>query len=213
MDEDEYFYDEKGHEGGDWHGSGGSSTGGWGGGGGGGGGGGNWGGKKDPFAPEAAPPRLNRTLTNYMLIDKDGLMLFCRQDCAAVPALVAYISGEDTAGHGFCVLCKTTDEARPAKMGTWSKFDGTAEKPAAVGYWPIGAPGSYRVRVKWQAGHYDYSKVKRAKFIIYGVSTGWLTMALKSWKTVATVTVGADYRLTVNGSPGKRDGNLQFLGS
>lgn len=213
MADDEFYRDEKEDGTGDWHIPGGYNPGGWGsGGGGGGGGGGGWAGG-DPFAPEAAPNRLNRTLTNYMLVDKDGLMLSCRQDCTAVPALVAYINGEDTGSHARCVLCKTTDEARPAKMGAWPKFDGTVEKPAAVGYWPVGVPGTYRVRVKWQAGHYDYSKIKRAKFIIYGVSTGWLTMALKSWTTVATVTVGADYRLTVNGSPGKRAGNLQFLES
>lgn len=213
MEDEEYYYNEKRPDGGSWifGGSSGGGGGGWGGGGGGGGGGG-WGGR-DPFAPVIAPPRVNRTLTGYMFLDKDGLLLSCRQDCAVVPALVAYINGEAAGGHGRCVLCKTTSEKRPAKMVIWAPFDGTANKPAAIGYWPIGAPGTYRVRVKWQAGHYDYSKIKRAKFYIYGVSTGWLTMALKSWTTVATVTVAEDYRLTVNGTPGHRAGNLQFLES
>lgn len=213
MDEDEYFFDEKGGEGGDWHWPGGPSTGGWGGGGGGGGGGGNWEGEKEQFDPVAEPLRLNRTLTNYMLADKDGLLLSCKQGCSTIPSLVGYITGENTFGHAQCVLVKTTGPARPAATSHWAGFDGTVNTPAMTAHWYYGQPGTYRVRVKWQAGHYDYSKIKRAKFYIYGVSTGWLTMALKSWTTVATVTVGADYRLTVNGVPGTRAGNLQLLES
>ena len=172
--------------------------------------GGSWGGRS-PFAPEAAPFRLNRTLSNRLLADADGRILFCRQACQVIPPLVAYISGEDTRGHGRCILLATTDQVRPASSSGWRGHDGTAYTVATVGYWPFGQPGSYRIRAKWQRGHYDYEKIKRAKFIVYGVSTGWVTLALTGWATIATVTVAEDFKLTVNGQPGKRTANKQFL--
>ena len=184
----------------------------WGGSGGGAGGGGD--GSYNPsglFDPTEEPPRINRTLSGCLLADSDGRILFCRQACKTIPALIAYIFGENTRGHGRCVLAATTDPMRPASSSGWPWHDGTAATVAMTAGWPFGQPGSYRVRARWQRGHYDYAKISRAKFVIYGVSTGWMTLPLSGWTTIATVIVSTDYRLTVNGMPGTRAGNQSLL--
>ncbi len=180
--------------------------GGWGGGGGGGGGGGDWGGIL--FPATQVPPALNRTAGGSLLLDGEGNLVSCAQKCAVIPALIFYLAGKDCAGHGRCVLCKLSDEARPLRSET---YPAAAGRPLGSWIWPLGAPGSYEVYAKWQAGHYDHAEIHDAKFVIYGVSTGWLTLPLNSYRRVAEITVDELYRLTVNGQPASLRGNKSFL--
>ena len=173
--------------------------------------GGSWGGGRDPVKPVPGLPRLNRTASGALLADADGRILRCRQSCRAIPALLAFLNRED-AGHGRCILVSSSDPQRPVSVSTWSGTAGSGATVAAVASWPFGGPGSYRIRAKWQRGHYDYNEISRAKFIVYGVSTGWVRLPLSGgWTTIATVVVAENFRITVNGSPGSITGNKPYL--
>ena len=141
----------------------------------------------------------------------DGRLLHCKQRCVVVPALLAWLSGEGCDSHYRCVLCKTSDPLRPVTMENIAGVVDTAKYPLVSGYWRLGAPGTYRVYAKWQAGHYDYRKIKNVKFRIYGVSTGWRMLPLTHWLQIATVTVDERYHITVNGQVAKRAGNQSTL--
>ena len=154
---------------------------------------------------------LNRTASGALLADADGRIVFCRQSCPETPPLAAYIAGENTRGHGRCILIATSDPMRPASYSSWTGHDGTPATVAAIASWPLGPPGDYRIRARWQGGHYDYEKISQVKFLIYGISTGWLTLPLSGWATIATVIVADNYMITVNGQPGLRTGNKQLL--
>ena len=218
-EEKEYYRDERPEEekltGGWIYPGGGWWQGAWGhgGGGGGGGGGGAWGsgGPGGMFDPSSAPPALNLTTGGYLLADGDGRLLHCKQWCVVVPALLAWLSGEGCDSHYRCVLCKTSDPLRPVVMENIAGVVDTAKYPLVSGYWRLGAPGTYRVYAKWQAGHYDYRKIKNVKFQIYGVSTGWRTLPLTHWLQIATVTVDERYHIIVNGQVAKRAGNQSTL--
>ena len=217
-EEKEYYKDERPEEekltggwiypagGGGWGSSGGGS-------GGGGGGGGGWGedGYDGLFDPSPAPPALNLTTSGYLLVDGDGRLLHCKQQCVVVPALLAYLSGEGCDNHYRCVLCITSDPLRPVTMRNCPGVFVASELPLIMGHWRLGAPGTYRVYAKWQAGHYDYRKIKHVKFQIYGVSTGWRTLPLTHWLQIATVTVDERYHIIVNGQVAKRAGNQSTL--
>lgn len=191
-----------------WHGSWvGTGTGG----GGGGGPSGTWGGNHGMFDPSAAPAALNLTTGGFLLADRDGRLFCCRQNCVRIPALVAYLSGEDCESHFDCVLCKTLDPGRPVTMTRVPGASDATRHPMAMGYWRIGSPGTYRVYAKWQSGHYDYTKIRSVNFVIYGVSTGFIVLSLTNWKRIATVEVDEFYNITVNNFPGKRAGNQQYV--
>ena len=175
--------------------------------------GGTWDGRSGTFAPAAAPAALNLTAGGALLVDADGALLTCAQLCVEIPALIIYISGEDTRPHADCVLCRTTDPARPVRVLPYSGFDGKADTPAAVGFWPAGTPGTYKLRAKWQSGHYDYAKIRHVKFVVYGVSTGWETVPLSSWTDVATITISDTGGIIVDGQPGSLRSNKSILES
>ncbi len=204
---------------GGWGGGSSGGGGGWGGGGGGGGGGGDgngggWGGGGNlgfDFSPSPANVALNLTSGGDLLLDGDGNLVLCGQSCVTVPALIAYLTGEDCDSHWDCVLCKTTSSIRPAKLKRISGAASRESQPVLMSYWPLGEPGSYEIRAKWQEGHYDHREVKSVRFVIYGVSTGWQTLPLSRYQTIATVVVGEDYRITVNGQPAKLTGNRSIL--
>lgn len=173
--------------------------------------GGSWGGGRDPVKPVPGLPRLNRTASGALLADADGRILRCRQSCRAIPALLAFLNRED-AGHGRCILVSSSDPQRPVSVSTWSGTADSGATVAAVASWPFGGPGSYQIRAKWQRGHYDYNEISRAKFIVYGVSTGWVRLPISGgWTTIATVVVAENFRITVNGSPGSITGNKPYL--
>ena len=210
-DETEFFYDERNETlNGDWSlkTDGGFGGGGWGGDSSGGEpSGGGWG----DSGPKIAPWGLNLTQSGALFCDADGMLVTCRQRCKVIPAMLIYIAGENASAHRRCVLCRTSDPDRELELQAAAAYDGTSATPALTAGWPIGAPGSYRVRAKWQGGHYDHSKIFAMRFVIYGVSTGWMTIPLTRWRDIATVAVDDLHRLVVNGVPAKRAGNLTYL--
>ena len=180
----------------------------------GGSGGGAWGGNAGLFDPEIAPFRINQISSGALLADADGRILCCRQSCQRIPSLAAYIYGTGTAGHGRCILVTTTDSQRPVTASAWPRHDGTIATAAAVASWPFGQPGAYRIKSRWQRGHYDYEKISYVFFFIYGVATGWVRLPISGgWTTIATVVVAEDFKLTVNGQPGRLTGNRKILES
>ena len=72
-------------------------------------------------------------------------------------------------------------------------------------------PGRFELHMRWQGGHYDYSKISAVRIMVYGVDLGWVTLPLSRWMRVATVDVKDDYTIYVNHIKGSASGNLKFL--
>ncbi len=163
------------------------------------------------FHPQVAAAALNLTSSGCFLADADGRIVRCRQRCIVVPALAAYLSGEECEPHWRCVLLRTSDPGRPVRTARVPGVSDASRAPLLMGYWPLGGPGSYRVYAKWQRGHYDYAKIRSVKFFVYGVSTGWVTLPLGGWSRIASIVVDEKYGIMVNGQPGRLTGNRTIL--
>ncbi len=208
--------------GGGWGGGGGGgSTGGWGWTWGWGGGGGGGPGPEEPEEPEPGDqeeplkisiPLLKISRYGLLLTDFSKRLLTGSLDCSIVPAMVAYISGDEKREHTDCVLIRITDFMRKFSLEYPVKSEPEhASRPDIVGRFSWSRKGTFRVQAKWQAGHYSHAAVHNVKFIIYGVSTGYLTLPLTSWSDIAVITITDDYQVFVNKIKGRFNGNSPYV--
>lgn len=226
---DEFFFDEHPPDSG-WtppggeesEESGGCSWGSWtdgDGGGGGGGGGGNWGAETPETDPEEEMPEwaeetelFNRpflkTCPDGSLLT-DGVspeLLTGSLICVWPPQLLIWLSGEEANSHARCLIVRCS---RTLELNSGNNTENGG--PAFSGFFDWINPGKFELSAKWQAGHYDYSKINSARFAAFGVDLGYRVLPLQNFVRVMTVTVTENYEIYVNDIRGTLDGNKKFL--
>lgn len=217
---DDFYRDEHPSEpgGGGGGGSGGGSGGGWSGGGGGSGGGGSGGltgdwrpGEDEPWTgrwiweDDDGPslPYLRLSENGELLYDDDGYLLIGTERCKMCPAVLMFLDKESVS-HLDCILCRLGGTTRRFQTGVFSDLF------LRYGMFSWQIPGKFELQAKWQAGHYDYTKLSEVDLKIYGVSFGPVALPLNAWRRIATIEVTED-SVYVNGIKGDVNGNSKFL--
>lgn len=229
MADDEYYLDERpgggsgqwqpdgGGDDGDGSGSGGGSGGS---GSGGSGGGGRWdywwddpdggdggddeqpgGGKPEWSDDEPSLAFLRLDNQGFLRLDPVGRILRGTRSCFVASSLIVYLAKEART-HSRCVLCKSSAPERMITLKSAADFLYEDFEPR---------PGRFELHMRWQGGHYDYSKISAVRIMVYGVDLGWVTLPLSRWMRVATVDVKDDYTIYVNHIKGSISGNLKYL--
>lgn len=145
-----------------------------------------------------AAPGTIRTAGKYILTGS--------LSCKVVP-MIFFIDGDGEHKHSNCVLCVSSDESRPLKMFYF------AWELAGYGYFNWDRSGEFVIRAKWQSGHYSHAEINRVRFVVFGVSTGWMTLPVTSgnWVDAVRVKIADDGIVTVNSILGKINGNQKII--
>lgn len=147
-------------------------------------------------------------------LSPNGILLMCGPyllkgslSCPVVPMIVYIDDGDETQNdHWDCVLMKFSDEARELTVKR-----SNSKQIASYCFFDWNTTGKFKLKAKWQAGHYNHAEISRVRFVIFGVSTDWKTLPLTAWVDVAEIDIRADGGVYVSGFRGSADGNTQFL--
>ncbi len=156
----------------------------------------------------AGAPYLKVSPEGYLLIDQTPHLLTGSGQCRPIPSLLVYLDGAEQHKHAGCVLCKLSDSRsliiRRASVGASSLF-------SVAGYVSPISLGTFKLSVRWQGGHYDYSKMSRMAFRVFGVTIQARKISLSGWNDVATIIIKENNTIYVNGIKGSIRGNSRFL--
>ncbi len=198
----EPFWDEQISPGG----GGGGGGSGWGGGGGGGGGGGSgWGGGGDN---PPIPPQWSEVSFPLLKINTDGLLLTDWESshlligsisCTVTPHVIMQLNGRNGNSHCNCVLWRYSGDNQLQFSG------GTA-------YFKHLRSGEYSFEAKFQSGHWDYSEISGARFIVFGVDLGFLALPAREgqYRKIFTLQITEELVIYVNNIRGSIHGNEKF---
>lgn len=211
----DYFYDERpgADHGGDdnvsWGGESGGSS----------GNSGSWGGGSgviiDPSwwwqwsGSDKSAPYLKISPEGHLLTPGTPYLLKGLGQCNYIPAMLVYLETSDRHKHARCVLCKLSDPGRGFVIRRAP--ENAASAFSVSGYISTADPGTFELQIRWQGGHYDYSKMSRMRFILFGVDMGWRTVPLSGWINFATITITDQHKIYVNGVLGSTPGNTPYL--
>lgn len=199
----EPFWDEQSNSPG-W---GGDSIGGGGGDGGSGGpGGSGWGGGDSNKPP--IPPQWSEVSFPLLKINTDGLLLTDWESshlligsisCTVEPHVIMQLNGRGGDSHRNCVLWQYSGDNQ-------LQFSGNAA------YLTHLRPGEYSFEAKFQSGHWDYSEISGARFIVFGVDLGFLALPLREgqYRKIFTLQITEELVIYVNNIRGSIHGNGKF---
>ena len=200
-------------------GTGGSGGGAFWGGGGSGGSSASWGGDTPGTQEEIQVSEcLRLTESGCLMMDETGDLLFCHQECPAMPMLTITIKTDQNVGediersHARCIQVNLvytqlnpllTEPEKTLRYDLWPEDTSYAGVHYA-GNFPLPEPGEVlTVKVMWQKGHHDINELSKMQVFICGVDCGTDTFSRNNWKNVATISVDQNGRFTVNGLYGK----------
>ena len=146
-------------------------------------------------------PFLRLDGQGLLRLDPGGRILRGTRSCFVASSLIVYLAKEART-HSRCVLCKSSAPERMITLKSASDFLYEDFEPR---------PGKFELHMRWQGGHYDYSKISAVRVMVYGVDLGWVTLPLSRWMRVATIDVKDDYTIYVNNIKGSISGNLKYL--
>ena len=176
---------------------------GWGGGGDGGGGGSGWGGSGGDKPP--TPPQWSEVSFPLLKINTDGLLLTDWESshlligsisCTVEPHVIIQLNGRNGNSHCNCVLWRYSGDNQLQFSGDYA-------------YLSHLRPGEYSFEAKFQSGHWDYSEISGARFIVFGVDLGFLSLPLREgqYRKIFTVQITEGLVIYVNNIRGSIHGN------
>lgn len=167
---------------------------------------------KEKLSPVRSEGALRVSALGALLVNSDGSLLYCQQECMQAPALSIVIDAEDPGHHGRCIQINLIYSKlrplylEPEKTLSYELWpvDIYGEECHYAGRFPLPEPGELlNITASWQRGHHDISEISRMKFTVFGVSCGAKTISRGSWRTIATVTVDDSQHISVSGIRGK----------
>lgn len=162
-----------------------------------------WG--KEEVLPDA--PVLKTSKSGYLLSDHAGILFSGNLQCHFDPPLVIRIAdGDEAAKHLDCVLAKLSDPFRTFTLEVPREEDRREQDKGAnvlYGSFSWARPGKFKLLMRWQGGHYDYSILHDMKIEVYGISIGWVTVPLSAWREIASVEITEKYLVYVNHLKGR----------
>lgn len=162
---------------------------------------------------ELNAPLLRQCPDGFLLTDgARPELLTGTSACQWSPGILCWTSGDKEFQHTDCLLISS--DAKNAF--SWDINPDISEKLrssglCAWGYLSWMRPGIITFSAKWQAGHYDHSRISQARFAVFGVDCGWRVLALKKYTRVFTIQITENYEIYVNNIRGSLDGNKKFL--
>ena len=156
-------------------------------------------------------PLLRQCPDGFLLTDGIGPELLTGSSvCLWPPGILCWISGDKEFQHTDCLLIASDQE----NAFSWDIDISEKQRSSGLcawGYLSWLRPGTITFSAKWQAGHYDHSKISRARFAVFGVDLGYRVLALKKYITVFTIKITENYEIYVNNIRGSLNGNGKFL--
>lgn len=183
-------------------------------GGGGGGGGGIpwWINPSDPDGPawitDDACPLLRKNSRTFLRRDSRGFLFSGTRKCVTAPNLIVRpgpFPENDPHDHFYCLLFRLSGDLLTLTMA------GSDEQRWAYALSGELVPGDYTLSARWQAGHYDYGKVRSVRLLLFGIDFGNVTLPLSGYADLAGITVFGSGEVSVNHLKGFSGGNLKFF--